>query len=722
MSNDVPAALPLIAYIAGLLCGHSWRDAIALLVVAVFFAALRRLRAAIAFLAAAGGIAAAVHMQSVARDDVRYIASLAADRFVTIEAPLDRDWRVRPPVFALRVARCTVDGRPLHEPMTVLARFAPRPIQLEERIVAEGFLRRDDRDELTLTVKSPRLMRYEGRAARWSPATWNRMLDHRLRRYVALYPTEVALADALALGRGERLADDVRDSYKRAGTYHLLVFSGLQIAIAAAALAALLRWMHAPRVSDWSLLLFAFFAPLFIGPNASVSRAAIAIGLFAVARLLHRPTKLENLWCVGALAWLIAAPGDLSGAAFQLTYAGAGALLFVAAPIAGSRVRWLAYVAGVECVVTPITLFHFHQYALGGSLTTVILTPLVTAMLVISALACAVPGALTFGSLRLLHRVALRLNDAAAVATGAFAAPPAMLFSAAMLCALLSIALFRHRQRAAAICICLACAALGAWWVAHRQVEVPEITMLDIGQGDAILLRARGHAMLIDGGPSPTRLIPLLADRGVRHLDVVLLTHAHPDHCGGLPAVLSRFDVGQLWISPRRFLGDCAQELLATATAARIPVHLVRDGDSLGLGPIRVRAFLPDRTFRHSPENNSSIVLEATIGHRRALLTGDIEREAESGLADRIRRVDVLKVAHHGSRSSSTDVLLDRASPRLALISCGRRNMFGHPHAVVLEALQKRAVRVMRTDRDGTVFIAFHDEHLFARREIDTLP
>src|SRR5258708_36559013 len=152
------------------------------------------------------------------------------------------------------------------------------------------------------------MMTYEAFLKPFVPAAWNRRLTNRLRPFSPSHPTEVALVEALALGRGERLSDDVRDSYKRGGTYHLLVFSGLQIAFAAALIALALRWLHAPRASDWSLLVFSIAAPLFIGPTASVSRATIGIGLYAISRILHRPTTLENLWCVAALLRLIITP------------------------------------------------------------------------------------------------------------------------------------------------------------------------------------------------------------------------------------------------------------------------------------------------------------------------------------------------------------------------------------------------------------------------------
>jgi competence protein ComEC len=246
--------------------------------------------------------------------------------------------------------------------------------------------------------------------------------------------------------------------------------------------------------------------------------------------------------------------------------------------------------------------------------------------------------------------------------------------------------------------------------------------MFDVGQGDALAFRVPGHVILIDGGSADSRLIPLLVDRGIHHIDVVLLTHAHPDHCGGLPAVLTRLSVDALWISPRRFRGDCAERLLDAAAEARVPIHLVRDGDWMPIRPARIRAIVPDRTFRRAAENNSSVVLHVGVEGRSALLTGDAEREAEALLAARPVRADILKIAHHGSRTSSTPALLDAVKPRLALISCGRHNLFGHPHTTVLDALRARHIFVLRTDRDGTVDVLFHDDHFLVHHEIDTPP
>jgi competence protein ComEC len=725
--SDVPAALPLIFYAAGLALGHSYAEAIGFACVAMLLIAIRKARMAMLCLAVAGGVCAATHARARSDADDRAIAPLIGDRFVTVVAPIDRDWSSRGEAHVLRCARFVADGVAIERPITIYTRFPPPAIDMQRFVRAEGFLRRSEKGDAVLTVKSARLMSYEGALNPFAPASWNRALANRIRPFASSYPTEAALVDALALGRGERLSDDVRDSYKRGGTYHLLVFSGLQIAFAAALIALTLRWLHAPRAGDWSLLIFAMAAPLFIGPTASVSRASIAIGVYAVSRILHRPTTLENLWCVAALLRLIIAPQDLAEPAFHLTYAGAAALLFMGKAFAMRRTRWLTYAASAELSITPLTLLHFHQYALGGSLMTLLLTPIVFAMLLTSAAICAMPCAMLFGVIGALHKVCMFVNGAASPMWGYFAAPPVLAILCGYGAAMLAIALLRGCIRAGAIAAAMLIPLIAAVIVGRADVSNPRLTMLDVGQGDALLLRSPRHVVLIDAGGrlgdahfGEQELLPMLVDRGVRRIDVAVLTHVHPDHCGGLPAVLENLDVGSVWISPRRFRGDCAQRVLEACSHRAIPIHLVRDGDVCDIGGMTLHAFVAGHTFKHSPENNSSVVLRVVIGRWTALLTGDVERDAEESLASRDIRADVLKAGHHGSKTSSTPLLLDAVHPRIALISCGLHNLFGHPHPSVLDALRSRGIHAWRTDRNGTIDVDFLPAHLVVRQQFDT--
>lgn len=715
MRNDVPAAIPLIALIAGLAAAPllTAPATTAFLASAVLCFALRSRTAAtigVAFLFVSLGLALSNRTAERSAREVQAFASFGEDRFVTVVAPLDRGWSERGDAHLLRAERFRANGIEFDAPLAVYARFEPAAITMESHIRAEGFLKLRERGGWTLTVKSPELMAYEGSLPLWHPAAWNRLLTNRLERHAAAYPEEVALAEALVLGKGERLTQEMRDDFRSGGTYHLLVFSGLQIAFAAGLLAAALRWMHAPRASDWLLLAFAALAPLFIGPTASVARAAIAIGLYALSRLLARPTTIENLWCLAALLALVIEPRDLTDVSFHLTYAGAGALIFIGKQLPVRR--WLAHVLAAETAITPLTLFHFRQYALGGALVTLLMAPVIFAMLIASAAACVAPGAAAFGAIRLLHRVCRFLN--AGGVAGFFGAPPLHILLLASAGALLAIAMLEGRSRSVVLLVILlvpSAAAIVAF-VEKRDAATPQAAFFDVGQGDALVLRHRRTAILVDGGPDDA-IVRHLVDRGIRRIDLAVVTHPHPDHCVGVAAVLDRLEVGELWMQPRRLRGECAALLLESAARSRTPIHLVRDGDRYANGGIELLAHAVDYTFRHAPENNASIVLQARLGGRKLLLTGDIEHEAELHFDDRDFSADVLKVAHHGSRSSTSSRFLDSVQPRIAIISCGRRNLFGHPHPSVVDALRERGIRLWRTDRDHTIDLEVRSEKLY---------
>lgn len=725
MRDEIPAALPLAALVAGLATATLWIDPLrtcaAALIVGVLAGALLHRRAARPSRAATAAVAFAAGVLLGARDarlhasDDAAIRALDRERFATVTAPLDRDWSPRGDSWMLRVEEFTIDGRTFQRPLRIYARFDPPPLALHAEIVAEGVVRLNDRGEAVMSVKAVQLMRYRGTCSRWSPRTWNRLAAMRTRDSAPGHPVAASLVDALLLGRGEHLSDEVRDSFRRGGTYHLLVFSGLQITFAAAILAFALRWLNAPRVSDWLLLAFAALAPAFAGAASSVSRASVAIALYACSRILGRPTSFENLWCFAALLRLLAVPSDLTDPAFHLTFAGAGALLFLGKPFARSRLRQVAYLAAAELVIAPLTLFHFHQVALGGSIATLLMTPVIFAMLVLSATFCLTDGAIFLSAIEQLHRLCAFVNDVAGAGSTFFAAPRAASLVFAACAALIALAFCRGRARTIVLATGLALPVASALFVHWSQQDArPSLVALDVGQGDAILLRDGRSAVLVDGGGrsddarfGEMTLLPQLVDRGVRRLDAVVLTHAHPDHCGGLAAVLRELRVGELIVSPRRLRGECTADLLDVAASRAVPVRIARDGETLWRGDIGLTTYRMPWTARRAPENNSSLVCRARIGPALALLAGDIEREAEIDLSDRLLRADVLKVAHHGSRSSTSETFLAAVHPTAAVISCGRDNLFGHPHAEVLARLRAARIETFRTDATGAVELRF---------------
>jgi competence protein ComEC len=267
--------------------------------------------------------------------------------------------------------------------------------------------------------------------------------------------------------------------------------------------------------------------------------------------------------------------------------------------------------------------------------------------------------------------------------------------------------------------------------IVSRPAGVARVTVLDVGQGDAILVEGgAGGRLLIDGGPDPDRLLIEL-DRRIpawdRRIDVVVLSHPHEDHVAGLALLLDRYRVGRVFepgmLGPGPGYAAWHERLAGIGAPPRAGLAA---GDRLTVDAIELEVLwpMPGEVPREAADdgtgiNNVSIVLLGTVGERRFLLTGDVEDGVDPRLlAAGLPRVDLLKIAHHGSRTASTEAFVAAVAPRVAVASAGTDNPYGHPAPPTLERLEAAGARVFRTDRDGAVSVAFQDEGLV----VDTSP
>jgi competence protein ComEC len=198
---------------------------------------------------------------------------------------------------------------------------------------------------------------------------------------------------------------------------------------------------------------------------------------------------------------------------------------------------------------------------------------------------------------------------------------------------------------------------------------------------------------------------PYLWSRGLKRIDVIALTHAHEDHLGGLPAIFENFRVGEFWVG-RDIHSPAYRQVLATARAHGVLVRHMKQGDSFSEDGVAGSVLWPDDLSEgQSAKNDDSLVMRLTDGVESFLLAGDIERPSERRILAKDQSVGVsfLKVAHHGSKTSTTDPFLSAAHRAFAAISVGRDNIFGHPSPEVTERLEAAGVRVYRTDRDGAI-------------------
>jgi competence protein ComEC len=625
-------------------------------------------------------------------------------------------------------------------------------------------------------------------------------------------PEEAGMLRAMLLGDRSFLDRSDAVQFQKTGVFHVLVVAGLHVGAFATFLFWLAKRLKISRAwTSIAVLLCVGFFVAVVEQRAPVLRAGLMTTVVLVALLFFRRIELLNSVALAALILLVAAPGYIADASFQLSFLAMFCIAGLALPwlervieplargmkgwrdvtrdvsheprVAQFRIdlrssaRWLeAKISGrfavqivnvcarmlqllfriVEMIVLtlalqvgmlPLLAREFHRVTLSGPLANLIAVPL-TGILVPLGFAVLVIGlfsvraaALLAVPLRWLATLLLNIvNHIAHVPRWSYRipGPPVWLVLVFFALAITLAILLRARKmsspwplRFAFLTVMTATAAIAFFpFAPETRSGSLELTVLDVGQGDSLLLVSpKGHTILVDGGgsfnpigkheesrgpdPGEEAVSAYLWARGFKTINIVALTHAHQDHIGGLRAIFENFHVGTLWIgrevaSPQQL----ELEKLAIASGARV-IHEL-SGQTFDFDGAQGRFLWPrivPEESAPSAKNDDSLVFRLTYGDRSLLLPGDAEKMAEhnllddSGVSGNELHADVLKVGHHGSKNSTTDEFLAAVQPRLAVISAGEENPYGHPSPLLIERLRQAGVVTLRTDENGAVHI-----------------
>ncbi|HYC53637.1 MAG TPA: DNA internalization-related competence protein ComEC/Rec2 [Candidatus Binatia bacterium] len=565
------------------------------------------------------------------------------------------------------------------------------------------------------------------------------------------------LLEALIIGDRFGIDRRVSDAVRDAGLAHYLAISGSHMALIVVVVVAMVRRIAVatPAVrAGYDVMRMAAVAAMaalagyaaISGGGVSVTRSVLMAAATLLAMWRGRPDDAVRALGASAVVLAFQLPGVGEEAGFQLSFAAVAALIAHARgwqrPLSGAaavpagrlrrglRVLRKAGVITLVCwaVTAPLVAQCFHRVSLVAPLANLVAAPIVSAVVVIGLVAVmALPlgGAITAAAVDVGSRLAEALiviaSTASVLPMAAVATPePGPLLTGALTA--LPVAMLTPwpwRRQAVASLTVVAAVCLMAGLHARFRSDRTDVWFASVGQGDGAVVRmAGGRVLVIDGGP-PGRghlvMGPMLRRLWIGRIDVLMASHVQADHSGAFLELLEDFRVGELWIPA----GDCdstaALALKSAAEARGVPVRQMAAGGQGGPG----LAILGPRSSGRCDSNDQSVIVAVEHAGRRVLFTGDIESGAEAlvvaQVSPRALRADVLKVPHHGSRTSSTEAFLDAVDPELAVALLGLGNRYGFPAPEVEARYQERGIRWLRADRCGAVHLSIGDDGIRVR-------
>lgn len=545
-----------------------------------------------------------------------------------------------------------------------------------------------------------------------------------------------AVLEALLLGEDGRLDEPTVENLQKTGLYHLFAISGGHIAVINLLLFSLFRLVRmSRRASSLALAVFLVFYTALVEGSPSVLRATLMTLAFLAGRLLWKDVHVLNTIAASAFVLLLANPSSLYDIGFRLTYAATLTIILFMPPLLRRLPRLplkmselAAMSAAAALGAMPIVARSFNRIAFSSLILNFPAIPLVGLVMGVGyaflpfAAVCPGAAAVPAAGLRCLVAVFSAVShslDAFPFLSIRVPTPPRGLLCVYYLT--LGLALVRPRfrlQRPVVLGVYVIASALFVFAPFRRASPDLRITVIDVGQGESILIEFPGRrTMIIDGGglaASPfdigERVVsPVLWRKGITRVDYLVLTHPHPDHLNGLVALARNFRIGEFWEGlPAPEEGSYAR--LLEALPARTVRRRVGRGDRLVSGPVSLEVLHPPRAGGVEPvpaENENSLVIKVTMDGTSFLFMGDAGQATEERLIDSGLDLGcaVLKAGHHGSASATSTAFLDAARPRLVFVSAGQGNTYGFPSPAFLARCAVFGAPVLRTDQEGAIEI-----------------
>ncbi|MGG1689688.1 DNA internalization-related competence protein ComEC/Rec2 [Heyndrickxia ginsengihumi] len=552
-------------------------------------------------------------------------------------------------------------------------------------------------------------------------------------------PRTVPYVEALLFGNQDHFNDNTYSLYQRLGIIHLLAISGLHVNMIAGALFLVLIRSGMTREASFKCLMVALpIYAIICGLSPPVVRAVMMTLLLLISTQARLPLTPLDALSISFLLYLLIDAFIIFNIGFQLSYAVCYAIILSSKTIIANdkhlinRMLKITFISQIAAI--PIMIYHFYEFSLIAFISNLFFVPFYSYIMLPFSILSYVASYVLFPvfplcSNMLFHTIVLAEAIAKWMDTSwsvlLIGRPPIailLLISITILFLLISIEKRRSFLKSMLPLACLLVLII----VANHYSLFGKIIFIDVGQGDSILIKLpwnRGTYLIDTGGELSFKkeqwqqqtnpfevgkdvLVPFLKSQGIGTIDKLILTHSDEDHIGGAEAIISSLHIKEIDISPRSWEKTLMKEIIAEAQMKHIPVFEMMSGDHW---QNKAGSFVYVSPFDdHYEGNNDSLVLYANVGGKKWLFTGDLEKEGEETLIRAFHfHVDILKVGHHGSKTSTSEAFLNQLSPSIAVISVGKHNRFGHPNKEVIERLKAHHIVIYRTDEQGAITYRF---------------
>lgn len=560
--------------------------------------------------------------------------------------------------------------------------------------------------------------------------------------FLKLLPKDQAsILIAMTIGDRDIIEEHIDTSFRNSGILHLLSISGAHLVYIVISLKFISKKIFGKNISNYICVIGIILFMAIAESSPSLVRACIMSITVILSEIISKKPNIYASISFSAILILIYNPYSICNVGFVLSYVSTLGIIILYKNVSNMISKYLKIKSKIiidslsisisaQIMILPITAYYFNSISLISVITNLIITPIVGILLIL-AFIVAILGLISINLAAIFSYPLYILNLFLITISNIFSSfqfsnilvPTPKIIEIIIYYSIMGYLLNKNKFKINSyidktLKISLVTVILTSIIIDYLPKNYLEITMINVGQGDSIYIESKSRkTILIDGGGSENSnydvgesiLLPYLLDRRKMKIDLVVATHAHEDHMEGLITIISKLKVNNILIGAKSEDIEVYNNFIKIAKEKNINIIEAEKSDMINIDGIIIKIISPDNNLKLKDNlNDSSLVIKLIYNNITALFTGDIEKETEEILAGDISS-NILKVAHHGSITSSTDKFLNKVNPSICIIGVGKNNSFGHPSRIVLDRLQNIGSKIYRTDVNGEIQIKIYE-------------